>query len=56
MHQLIHNNDGIKILDLLNQSKTPGRCGFPLANPHKGESLHFVPESNPDNILNLLCM
>ena len=29
------------ILGFLNKSKTPGHCGFPLANPHKGQSLHY---------------
>ena len=31
------------ILDWLNKSKTPGNCGFPLANLQKGLSLDFVP-------------
>jgi hypothetical protein len=31
------------ILGFLNQSKTPGHCGFPLANLQSAESLHFVP-------------
>ena len=30
-------------LDLLDKSKIPGHCGFPLANLHSAESLHFVP-------------
>ena len=44
------------MISLQNKSKTPGHCGFPLANPHSGESLHFVPISNPDNTLILLCI
>jgi hypothetical protein len=39
------------ILDLLNKFITPGHFRFPLTNPHKGPSLHFVPKSNPANIL-----
>ncbi len=31
------------MLGLLNKFKTPGRCGFPLANPHSAEILHFGP-------------
>jgi hypothetical protein len=34
------------ILDWLNKPKIPGHCGFPLTNPHSGESLHFVPDEN----------
>jgi hypothetical protein len=40
----------------LNQSKTPGQCGFPLTNPQKGPSVYCVPESNPLNPLLLLCI
>ena len=47
----IFNHD---ILGLLDKSKIPGHCGFPLANPHSGESVDFVPKSNPSNILILL--
>jgi hypothetical protein len=36
---LIHD-----ILGLMVQSKTTGRCGFPLANPHSAESLHYGPQ------------
>jgi len=42
------------ILDLLNEPKLPGHCGFPLANLQSAESLHYVPESNPFNSLILL--
>ena len=38
------------------QTKTFGHCWFPLANPHSGVSLHFVPESNRLNYLILLCI
>ena len=31
-----------KCKDLLNQSKTVGKCIFPLTNPHSAESLHYV--------------
>ena len=41
------------ILCLLNQSKTPGRCGFPLANPQKGLSRDFVPKSMIAKYINL---
>jgi hypothetical protein len=41
-------------LDLLNKSKTPGYCGFPLANLQKGPSVYCVPKSNPFNSLILL--
>jgi len=44
------------ILGFLNKPKTPGYCIFPLSNPHKGPSLGFVPISNPDNTLILLCI
>ena len=43
LDKLIHNNDRIKILDLLNQSKISGQCGFPLTNPQSGESVDYVP-------------
>jgi len=56
MHQLIHDKGGIKMLGFLNKSKTPGHCIFPLANPHSGESVYYVPESNPLNHLILLCI
>jgi len=36
-------------LGLLNKFITSGHCGFPLANPQKGPSLHFVPQSNIRN-------
>jgi hypothetical protein len=29
-------------LDLLNKSKTPGHCGFFLANPQRGPMTDFV--------------
>ena len=29
--------------DKRNKSKIPEHCGFPLANPHSVECLHFVP-------------
>jgi hypothetical protein len=35
------------ILDMLSKPKTPGHCGFPLANLHKGKSLHNVPPPIP---------
>ena len=35
---LIHD-----ILDLTNKSTIPDNCGFPMANPHFGESLDVVP-------------
>jgi hypothetical protein len=47
------NND---ILNLLNKSKTPGLCGFPLANPHSGESLYFVPDENIGKDIGELCI
>jgi hypothetical protein len=31
----------------LNESKTLGYCRFPLANPHKGPVLHYVPHPIP---------
>ena len=27
----------------MNKLKTPGHGGFPLANPHSGESVYIVP-------------
>ena len=30
-------------MDVNYKSKTPGNCGFPLANPHSGECVYFVP-------------
>ena len=43
-------------LNLLNQSKIPGHCGFALANPHSGESRDFVPEENIGKNLEELCI
>jgi hypothetical protein len=34
---------GSKCEDLLDESKTPGWCGFPLTNPQFGESVDIVP-------------
>ena len=36
---------------LLDKPKIPRNCIFPLANPHSGESVDFVPKSNPENKL-----
>jgi hypothetical protein len=44
---LIHN-----ILGSVDKPIVAGHCMFPLANPHKGQSLGFVPESNSaDNLI-----
>ena len=45
LHLQTHPKMNHDILDLLDKSKTPGCCGFHLANLHKGKSLHFVPFS-----------
>ena len=47
---------GSKCYDLLNQYKIPGSCGFPLANPHSGESVDFVPDANIINDSDELCI
>ena len=39
----------LDLLGLLNKSKIPGNCGFPLANLHSVESVDVVPKSNPLN-------
>lgn len=44
------------ILGWLNKPNTPGFCGFPLTNLHKWPVVDFVPQSNPVNTLNLLCI
>ena len=43
-----------KCSGFLDKSKIHGPCGFPLANPHSVESLHYVSKSNPANLLILL--
>ncbi len=35
-----------EILGFLNKPKTPGHCGFPLANLHFELSMDYVPEEN----------
>jgi hypothetical protein len=42
LHFQTHPKMNHDILGLLDKSKTPGRCGFPLANPHSGESRDFA--------------
>jgi hypothetical protein len=44
------------MLGFAEQPKTPGHCGFPLTNPHSGESVYIVPQSNPTNNLILWCI
>ena len=31
----------------MNKPKTPGHCGFPLANPHDAPGVDFVPYIEP---------
>ena len=44
------------ILDSLTKPKTPGHCGFPMANLHSELSLGFVPEENIGENLDQLCI
>ena len=45
-----------KCKDLLNQSKTAGKCIFPLTNPHSDQSRDFVSDENIDKNLEQLCI
>ena len=41
---------------MLNKSKIPGHCGFPLANPQFDQSRDFVPEENIGENLDQFCI
>ena len=47
---------GSKCEELLNKSKIPNHCRFPLANTQKGSILDFVPDENIGKNLERMCI